>query len=342
MIKISVVVPVYNVEKYIRQCLESIVNQTYKNLEIIVVNDGTKDNSMEIVEEFLSDSRLKVINKENGGLSSARNRGMEEATGDYILFVDSDDWLEENGIDILVKNLIKNIDILGANFYVFDEKNQLKNKNNFKIKYRENDEGKNLLLNDLESVVWNKLYKISFLKKNNIIFLENVIHEDEEFTFKCYMKAKNVKYIQEVTYNYRINRVGSIMNNSEKNKNDSIASLRKIINEIKIIQKNSDDYFIQLRSLLKQYKLEIKILNKKNVIFSKQDIIKFETIIENINFNLLSLKEKKVLKKELQALIIKKALKRINICNYNLWKSGVLTINITRKLLSRKLKEKLK
>ena len=103
-IKISVVIPVYGVEKYIRQCLESIINQTYKNLEIIVVNDGTKDNSMKIVEEYLSDERIKIINKQNGGLSSARNRGMEEATGKYIFFVDSDDWIELNTIEILVKN----------------------------------------------------------------------------------------------------------------------------------------------------------------------------------------------------------------------------------------------
>ena len=95
-IKVSVIVPVYNVEKYIRQCLESIINQTYKNLEIIVVNDGTKDNSMKIVEEYLSDERIKVINKENGGIASARNRGIDEATGEYISFVDSDDWLELN------------------------------------------------------------------------------------------------------------------------------------------------------------------------------------------------------------------------------------------------------
>ena len=94
--KVSVIVPVYNVEKYLKQCLDSIVNQTYKNLEIIIVNDGTKDNSMKIVEEYLQDKRIKVINKENGGLSSARNRGIEEATGEYISFVDSDDYIDLN------------------------------------------------------------------------------------------------------------------------------------------------------------------------------------------------------------------------------------------------------
>lgn len=112
-IKISVIVPVYNVEKYIRQCLESIINQTYKNLEIIIVNDGTRDNSMKIVEEYLSDERIRVINKENGGISSARNRGIEEATGEYVSFVDSDDWLEIDLYERIVQILEGNkVDII--------------------------------------------------------------------------------------------------------------------------------------------------------------------------------------------------------------------------------------
>lgn len=84
-IKVSIIIPVYGVEKYISQCLESVINQSYENIEIIVVNDGTKDNSMKIVEEYLLDERIKIINKENGGLASARNRGIEEATV-YLLF----------------------------------------------------------------------------------------------------------------------------------------------------------------------------------------------------------------------------------------------------------------
>ena len=100
-IKISVIIPVYNVEKYIGQCLDSIVNQTYKNLEIIIVNDGTKDNSMRVVEKYLSDKRIKIINKENGGLSDARNKGILASTGSYIALVDSDDLIA----DTFVENL---------------------------------------------------------------------------------------------------------------------------------------------------------------------------------------------------------------------------------------------
>ena len=92
---ISVIIPVYGVEKYIAQCLESVINQKYKNLEIIVVNDGTKDRSAEIAKEYAAkDSRIKVFDFENGGLSVARNRGLEIATGDYISYIDSDDWID--------------------------------------------------------------------------------------------------------------------------------------------------------------------------------------------------------------------------------------------------------
>jgi glycosyltransferase involved in cell wall biosynthesis len=95
-IKVSVIIPVYNVEKYIKKSLESVMNQTLKEIEIICVNDGTKDNSRKIIEEYAQkDERIKIIDKENGGLSSARNAGMEIARGEYLGFVDSDDWIEE-------------------------------------------------------------------------------------------------------------------------------------------------------------------------------------------------------------------------------------------------------
>ena len=94
---ISVIIPIYNVENYLKKCIESVINQTYKNLEIILVNDGSNDNSKNIIDEYSTiDNRIKVINKENGGLSDARNAGIEIAKGDYITFLDSDDWIELN------------------------------------------------------------------------------------------------------------------------------------------------------------------------------------------------------------------------------------------------------
>ena len=106
---ISVIIPVYGVEKYISQCLESVINQTYKNLEIIVVNDGTKDRSAEIAKVYAAkDSRMKVYDFENGGLSVARNRGLEIATGDYISYIDSDDWIDLKLYEVLIDSALTN------------------------------------------------------------------------------------------------------------------------------------------------------------------------------------------------------------------------------------------
>ena len=101
---ISIIVPIYNVEKYLRQCLDSILNQTYQNFECLLINDGSPDNSADICREYVEkDSRFKYFEKENGGLSDARNYGIRQSKGSYITFVDSDDWLEENAVEILMK-----------------------------------------------------------------------------------------------------------------------------------------------------------------------------------------------------------------------------------------------
>ena len=120
---VSVIVPVYNVEKYIRQCLESVINQTLKDIEIIIVNDGTKDSSMKVVEEYLPDKRIKIINKENGGLSSARNAGMREAQGKYICFIDSDDFIDSSMMEELYNKIEKtNSDVVESGILLYDNK----------------------------------------------------------------------------------------------------------------------------------------------------------------------------------------------------------------------------
>ena len=102
MKKVSIIIPVYNVEPYVARCIDSVVNQTYNNLQIIVVNDGSIDNSLQILNTY-NDDRLQIITKENGGLSSARNEGLKYVVGDYILFIDSDDWIHLNMINVMIK-----------------------------------------------------------------------------------------------------------------------------------------------------------------------------------------------------------------------------------------------
>ena len=123
-IKVSVIIPVYNVEDYIEKCLDSVVNQTLKEIEIIVVNDGAKDNSMKKIEKYFSDSRIKIINKQNGGLSSARNAGLKIAKGEYISFIDSDDFIEEKMLEDLYSEN-ENADIVFSdnfNYNMLDSK----------------------------------------------------------------------------------------------------------------------------------------------------------------------------------------------------------------------------
>ena len=121
--KISVIIPVYNVEKYLKRCLDSVINQTYKNLEIILIDDGSTDKSGNICDEYAAkDKRIIVIHKENGGLSDARNKGLDICTGDYISFIDSDDWIE-NGFYEYVVNNVKDNDLLIFDYYITNGKN---------------------------------------------------------------------------------------------------------------------------------------------------------------------------------------------------------------------------
>lgn len=127
-IKISIIIPVYNVEEYIEQCLESVINQTLKEIEIIIVNDGTQDNSMKKIERFLSDKRIVVIDKENGGVSSARNVGLEIAKGEYIAFVDSDDFIDKIMLEKIYKNTEERDIIISDIVEYNDETKQKKTK----------------------------------------------------------------------------------------------------------------------------------------------------------------------------------------------------------------------
>ena len=176
MEKISIIVPVYNVEKYLEKSVNSILNQTYKNLEIILVDDGSKDNSGKIADDLSkNDERIKVIHKENGGLSSARNEGMKVVTGDYIAFLDSDDCIVPDFYEYLY-NLIKKYDcdiaqgrFLRINEELMDNSNEIIENENSKIKIKEevltNKEALEVLYGIKEGpyiqevVVWNKLYK---------------------------------------------------------------------------------------------------------------------------------------------------------------------------------------
>lgn len=211
---ISVVVPIYNVEKYMVRCIDSIINQTYRNLEIILVDDGSLDNSGKICDEYKNkDDRIKVIHKKNGGLSDARNKGLDISNGKYILFIDSDDYIHKNMIEILYNNLIStNADISICKFkIIYDEINN-ENEDEFTNQIEVFDK-KSVFQNffndkSLETIVaWNKLYKKELF--DTIRYPFGKIHEDEYVIHHLLYKTEKVVYTTAELY-YYIKREGSI------------------------------------------------------------------------------------------------------------------------------------
>ena len=208
--RFSIIIPVYNVESYLRDCLDSVLHQTFADWEAICVNDGSTDRSGEILEEYASrDQRFKVIAQPNGGLSSARNTGMTKAQGDYLVFVDSDDWLESNALETVAKAL-DGEDLLcfsGRRYFeetkAFNAADQLEEKvyETGMEYYNENA----LLHRDFAFVcVVLRAYKRSFLIGNGLRFKEGIYHEDNLFTpIACYY-AQGVKVIGDCLYDYRV------------------------------------------------------------------------------------------------------------------------------------------
>lgn len=207
---ISVVVPIYNVEKYLRKCINSIINQTYSNLEIILVNDGSTDGSGEICNEYAcKDGRILVINKRNGGLSDARNCGIEIAKGKYIVFIDSDDYIETDMIENLYRACIDNgaqIACCGKIIERGKKINEVNCKENFCVS-AEDAIKRMLLLRDIDVSAWDKMYKMELFK--DIRYPINKYYEDMGTTYKLLDKADKIVHINKPEYHYVI-RLNSI------------------------------------------------------------------------------------------------------------------------------------
>ena len=212
--KISVVIPVYNVEKYLDKCLDSLENQTLKEIEIICVNDGSKDNSLDILKKHAEkDSRVKVIDQKNAGVSAARNKGIRSAKGEYVTFVDSDDFIKEytykSCADIIFK---ENPEIFIYGFRV-DEKEEVPQDIDIsKCNYYDNG---NFMAayNNSHPAVWDKIFKREFLLKNKIFFKEDVSYaEDYTFTLMALARAKKIMSCSNKFYYYRTDNENSIVN----------------------------------------------------------------------------------------------------------------------------------
>lgn len=266
---ISIIVPVYNVEKYLGECIDSIINQTYKNLEIILVDDGSTDNSGKICDDYaIIDKRVSVIHKKNGGLSDARNIGIEFARGYYLYFADSDDYISENAIEVLFNTAEKyNADIVKANVYIIDnlgnpiESDGDSNSTKGVAIYNKNEAIDRFI--DKTWSAWNKLYKSSIHK--NVLFPVGKIHEDEAIMCDLLQKVNKVVEIDDKLYYYR-RRKGSITESDYSiKKMDWFYAWKKnteFINENyplylkKTLNKFLDVSFYNLDNLLKRSKKE--------------------------------------------------------------------------------------
>ncbi len=218
--KISIIVPIYNVEKYIKRCVDSILKQTYKKLEILLVDDGSPDNCGKICDEYKKiDKRVKVIHKKNGGLSDARNKGIENATGKYIMFVDSDDYIEIDMVEYLYRLLKKNKCEIAICNYIYDYSNKDKNyiaiDGTFEKIYNSHEAIKELLKDEtIKSFAWNKLYRTELFQ--NIKFPVKRLMEDVATTYKLFMNANKIVFGSEPKYHY-VQREGSILHNKKAN-----------------------------------------------------------------------------------------------------------------------------
>lgn len=274
MALVSIVIPIYNVEKYLKEALESVINQTYKNLEIILVNDGSTDNSGKIARNYEKlDKRVSVINQVNQGLSEARNVGLKKSTGKYIYFFDSDDILEVTAIEKCYKLAsLKNLDlvIFGASSFEDETRNSI-DPQKYLLKGEVEEElvysGEKFLEEKLYiAPVWTKFIRRKILIKNNLFFYKGMLHEDELFTPILLSLVERVSYIDEIFFQRRI-RKGSIMNS-------------------KVTHRNIDGYLIALKKLT-EIEFTLECSSKINSLIRKR-------LINNIIY--LSLKHLKTTK----------------------------------------------
>ena len=260
---ISIVIPVYNAEKYLEQCLNSIKNQTYKNFEVILVNDGSDDNSENICKSFSEeDARFKYFTKSNGGAPSARNFGLDNVTGDYITFIDADDWVDENHLEVLINNIKgNNSDMAVSSIKKFDMSNNFhfrmySNQEKYLLNFEKMSKDellvklpKLILASNSYKIAVSKLFKKELL--SDVRFDESIVYgEDLEFFFKLYLNINSISYIDEVTYIYRLHDESSSSKFGNLHMEQELAIYKKMYERIEELGLPTIHYVNTLKNLL--------------------------------------------------------------------------------------------
>lgn len=249
---ITVIVPIYNTSKYLDKCINSIIKQTYENIDIILINDGSNDNSQEICEKYQKkDKRIRLINQKNKGVSKARNKGLELSKGKYISFIDADDFIEQNMLEKMYENISKtqsDVTVCGYDFYKNGKYKFIKGKN-YTLEKEKKYEG------IFNFSVCNKLYKKEILE--NIKFDNKKIAEDIAFNFKVFQKINKISFILKTPlYHYRIRKESA--SNTYNENHLEVLEINKIIDFFK--EKNMKDL---------QYKAEVyRLINFGEVIYN--------------------------------------------------------------------------
>ena len=289
---ISIIVPIYNVDKYLEECIESLRNQTYKNLEIILINDGSTDNSEQICrQEAKQDNRIVFINKKNGGSASAKNVGLKNAKGNYIAFVDSDDFIEPDMIECMV-NIIKkyNADIVQCKLRDYYTNTIYFKQEEINEKSMDVKEFLYLILKQWEnSLFCNKLFKREVIE--NVFFKEGRCIDDEFFTYKCVINSKSIVTSNKIVYNYRMRKSGVMKSESSqkqilKDRVDYLYERYEIVRKIyKDLDKDLDKDFLE--HLLTYYLIISKdyYVDEKLLDYMKNNLksIKGKIITSNID-----------------------------------------------------------
>ena len=335
--KITIIIPVYNSEKYIADCLNTMLNQTYKNIEIILVDDGSTDNSLTLISKY-NDKRIKVIKQNNSGANIARGNGIKNATGEYCLFIDSDDWIELNTVEILVNHL-KNNDYDIIKFNGINEPSKLLKNNILNV----NDKNKELSIKDAREILLTtnnlnnmcfSLYKTSILKKINTFNIKMSNCEDYLDNLEIYCNANKILLINNVLYHYRENNNSTTKNKNKKRIENNIKDFKYTFGELFEYAKLWDISDIEI---INRIAFRIIDMTRANIInylkcnnISKEEFLNIVNELTNTKsfnyiYNNISLKQiKNELKKKSLKYKIKNYKNIINLYNKNykkLWKN---------------------
>ncbi len=287
--KFSIIVPVFNVEKQLTRCLDCLINQDYPDIEIVLVDDGSTDSSGEICDRYMqSDPRIVVVHKENGGLSSARNTGLERITGDYIIYVDSDDYVELN----FCRNICNYLERTQAEIVVINIRKEkgtvIKDRTISSIKEGEIVSGRDYLKRTIRNNEFNAesyacVYSRAFWEDNGFKYVDKIFHEDMELSIRVFDKARKVAYLSD-TYYHAVYREGSIttnINNGKKRYSDMLWVIKGWL--LWVAQVNDSEMAAMIRGLAAKILVYSSIQNR----VSKPDfsvISRVETLRWALNY----------------------------------------------------------